>query len=239
MNRPYVICHLLASLDGKIGGSFFESEEAGYAYPVYGSLRRQYACDAVMNGAVTCAEIYASGYAGDLPETDRKFERTDMIHNTMKNYVVCLDPQGTLAFRSATVKRSGQPESHIIEVLCENVSDAYLAYLNDRKISWIFAGTEYPDMPLVMKKLKEKFGIGKVLMTGGGVMDWTMLENGLIDELSLVIAPSASGEREEASVFDQAPFHTMREPVGFALEEVKTFEGGVILLRYIPKNRKF
>lgn len=38
MNRPYVVCHMLTSLDGKIDGSFFGSPETEPALAEYGNI---------------------------------------------------------------------------------------------------------------------------------------------------------------------------------------------------------
>ena len=42
MNRPYVICHMLASLDGKTEGEFFSLPECRDAAAEYGNIRNFY-----------------------------------------------------------------------------------------------------------------------------------------------------------------------------------------------------
>ena len=39
MNRPYVICHILSSLDGKINGPFMETESVREPGAKYGKYR--------------------------------------------------------------------------------------------------------------------------------------------------------------------------------------------------------
>lgn len=46
MNRPYVVCHMLTSLDGKIDGAFFAASECGVALAEYGKIREVYDCQA-------------------------------------------------------------------------------------------------------------------------------------------------------------------------------------------------
>ena len=46
MNRPYVICHILSSLDGKINGPFMAAEATGMLSGAYGSIRREMNADA-------------------------------------------------------------------------------------------------------------------------------------------------------------------------------------------------
>ena len=41
MKRPYVICHILSSLDGKINGPFMGTQSAGSLAREYGRLRTE------------------------------------------------------------------------------------------------------------------------------------------------------------------------------------------------------
>ena len=70
------------------------------------------------------------------------------------------------------------------------------------------------------------------MAAGGGVTNWSLLREGLVDELSLVIAPVADGSTTAASIFAQAPFLPPHGPVPFALKEAKPLEGGALWLRY-------
>ena len=40
MNRPYIFCHMMTSLDGKISGPFMSSENAGKAGQVFYDLAK-------------------------------------------------------------------------------------------------------------------------------------------------------------------------------------------------------
>ena len=42
MNRPFVVCHMLCSMDGKIEGSFMAAPEALPGLAEYGKLRGFY-----------------------------------------------------------------------------------------------------------------------------------------------------------------------------------------------------
>ena len=97
-------------------------------------------------------------------------------------------------------------EMHVITVLQENVSDAYIAHLRHAGVSYVFAGKDSLDLPLAVRKLKEQFGIEKMLLSGGGIVDWAFLQAGLIDEISLVIPPVIDGGTGLASAFDDSAF---------------------------------
>ena len=233
-DRPFVVCHVMGAIDGRISGSFF-SAGAGAGYGPYREIWAEYDCDAILNGAVTCGEIYADGFVIALPKAAAVTPREDCITDAgLGHFVIAVDPEGTLNWRGNTAQRPGQPKAAIVHILTENVSDDYLAFLREKGISYLFAGKEHLDLGLMLCKLKEKLGIGSILMTGGGVMDWSFLSEGYLDELSLVIAPAAGGDLNTATVFDRSPFSD-GGAVGFTLKEVRQF-GNAVHLRYTPKN---
>ena len=53
MERPFVVCHMLTSLDGKIDGTFFGVPETTPAIKTYGELRSFYGCQATLYGTTT------------------------------------------------------------------------------------------------------------------------------------------------------------------------------------------
>lgn len=89
-----------------------------------------------------------------------------------------------------------------------------------------------------MEKLKTVFHINTLLLTGGGVINWSLLQAGMIDELSLVICPLADGRIDTASVFDRFGFVTDNFPVSFTLADVKRLDGSGVWLRYLPENTR-
>lgn len=46
MKRPFIVCHMLTSLDGKVDGAFLGMPETQPALKAYGSLRDFYSCQA-------------------------------------------------------------------------------------------------------------------------------------------------------------------------------------------------
>lgn len=241
MDRPYVICHMQTSIDGRISGNFFFTPAADAVYESDNDIRKSYRADAVMNGAVTCAEIYADGFLSVRPEAREAMTREDYLAEPYRNnYVVCVDTNGTLRWNGNSVSHRGNPPAHVIEVLTEAVDDGYLSYLKERKISYIFAGETELVLPLALEKLHSLFGIETVLLTGGGQMNWTFLQAGCLDELNIVILPMVDGNTQSAGLFDR-PDSGDRSgafaPVGFRLTDVEKLPGDGLRLKYVPDNR--
>ena len=254
MNRPYVICHMQASIDGRISGKFFFTPAAEAVYEKDNEIRKNYQADAVMNGAVTCGEIYSDGFlqAGDLPDlpvddpcivSHAGRSREDFIAEPcFSRFIVCVDPKGSLRWNNNTVSHRGNPAAHVIEILTEDTDSRYPAYLKERGISYIFAGKSELDLKLALSKLQASFGIQRILLTGGGQMNWTFLRAGCIDEVNLVILPMIDGNTSAAGLFDR-PLHSEKgdkqDAVAFAfsqfrLAEINQLPGDSLWLKYVP-----
>ena len=231
MNRPKIICHILQSIDGNIDGAFFSQPETMPVLREFARIREEYACDAVISGAVTAAELYGCDRVEKLPETAGRFSREDWQAAKADKYALIIDGQGTLAWQSGAVQRRGS-SMHVIVILQENVSNAYVAHLRQAGVSYVFAGKESLDLPLAMGKLKEQFGIEKMLLSGGGIVDWAFLQAGLIDEISLVIPPVIDGGTGLASAFDDSVFVENHCSKTLSLIDVQRLDGDCIWLRY-------
>ena len=120
----------------------------------------------------------------------------------------------------------------MIEVLTEQVSNEYLAYLRKVDVSYVFAGKERLDCTLLLNKLKSLFQIDRLMLAGGGQMNWSFAQEDLIDELSIILAPTAGGSRSAASLFERAAFLPQRLPAVFHLKVVERLDDDGLWLRY-------
>lgn len=94
------------------------------------------------------------------------------------------------------------------------------------------------DCMLLLGKLKSLFGIERLMIAGGGHTDWSFLQAGCVDELSLVIAPLADGSTTSVSIFERADFLPEKAPAALFLKEVRQTEDGSVWLRYIKEREK-
>lgn len=69
----------------------------------------------------------------------------------------------------------------------ENVSSAYINYLNQNNISWIATGKEHVDLKRAMAILADEFGIKRLAVVGGGKINGGFLKAGLVDEISILL----------------------------------------------------
>ena len=59
--------------------------------------------------------------------------------------------------------------AHVVEVLTEQASNDYKAFLRRLGISYLLAGKDTLDYALALEKLKRLFGIQVLMLGGGGV----------------------------------------------------------------------
>lgn len=233
MERPYVVCHMLASVDGKIDGDYMSSPECSGALREYGNLRGHYECRATLYGTVTMEGSYSAGLAPADLKGGKVYPREDYVADSnVKNYIVSLDPKGVLGWESKYIEKKNRPKAHVIEVLTGQVSDEYITYLRGYDISYIFAGDNEIDCPLLLLKLKALFGIERLMIAGGGYTNWSFLQAGCVDEVSLVIAPLADGSTTSVSIFERADYLPKKAPIALSLKEIKKVDGNGVWMRY-------
>lgn len=81
-------------------------------------------------------------------------------------------------------------------------------------------------------KLKALFHIDRLMLAGGGQMNWSFAQEDLIDELSIILAPTADGNREAAPLFEKPAFLPERLPAVFHLKAVEKLDDDGLWLRY-------
>jgi riboflavin biosynthesis pyrimidine reductase len=118
----------------------------------------------------------------------------------------------------------GYDGAHIVEVLCEDAKDAYLAWLRSAGISYIFAGSKEMDLSLALSKLRSLFNIRTLLLEGGSVLNGAFAREGLIDELSLVTAP-VTADPDDLPLLSKSSIHSWN------LESVSD-HSGILVSKY-------
>lgn len=235
MKRPYTICHILSALDGKITGAFMGTNSAQEVSGEYGRIRSEYRADAWLYGTVTTKE-FTGGRKPELELTADVPDGDFVAENDADLYYVSVDPQGEIGWETGTFRKAGRLDAHVIEVLTETTAPAYRAYLRKCGVSYILAGTDRLDSKIAAEKLYRLFGIDTMLICGGGTVNWTFLQQGVVDELSLLIAPA--GDPDSVTVFERSEFLPNGMPVEFQLKNVERLKANGIRLVYTVSNKE-
>jgi riboflavin biosynthesis pyrimidine reductase len=230
--KPYVVCHMVASIDGRILHSRWRPNIPN-AGALFERLHDQLGGDAWLVGRVTGQEFAkaAKPYAANCAETfprEAWFARRDA-----KAYGIVLDAHGKISWGRSDI--GGDP---IVVVLTDEVADAHLAGLRSDRVSYLFAGKDAIDMAAVLETLNHELGIRRLLVEGGGEANGEFLRAGLIDEISLVTCPALDGAKGAPSVFDSSDEQgEIRAPLtSVSLLSSEVLEGGAVWLRYRLKR---
>lgn len=178
MNRPYIFCHMLTSLDGKIMGNYMDlpaCEPAGdLFYDIAFGEDPFYRHQGWLSGRVTTDDNFTHYRAPALTPGAPTVPEGDFVAQQAPMYYVSVDPKGKLGWESATLTYE-TTTAHVIEVLTEEASNDYKAFLRKLGISYILAGKDRLDYALALEKLKTRFGIQVLMLGGGGVLScWGM-----------------------------------------------------------------
>ncbi len=193
--KPYIICHMMASVDGRIDCAMTEQIDASNAY--YEALEKL-SCPTTIEGRVTMQMHFA------LPEpfvaTKKETIARTAFHKAAEGkpgYDVAVDTHGKL--RWPANHQNGQP---LLVVTSEDCAKEYFDTLDKQGISWIAVGEKHIDLRKAVDMLNTEFGVERIALVGGGHINGAFLAAGLLDEVSLMIGPGIDGRKGMAAVFD-------------------------------------
>src|SRR3954453_9360418 len=146
-SRPYVICHMMASIDGRIDSAVTSVANAGE----YEATGQALDGDAWVCGRTTMEQHFADGVVASetgVPAGPRP------VHVARKagSYAVAVDTAGKLRWSGGDLDGD-----HLICLVSELATDDYLAALREKDISYVVAGASEVDLPRAVGALGEHF----------------------------------------------------------------------------------
>ncbi len=229
MKRPYIKCHMVISVDGKVTGDFLYTPECENATEVYYELNRKYKSDGYSGficGRITMEGSFTNCWYPEIENYEPQPYENFIPDNLTGFYAIAFDPKGNLGWKSAFIEDNdpGYDKAQIVEILTKQAKSKYLGYLKSKNIPYIFAGENEIDVPLALEILAEKFGIEKILLEGGSVINGHFLKAECVDEISLVQAPLIANDNDK-------PLFADSNISRFTLINVENVNG-VVVLKY-------
>lgn len=221
MNKPFIVCHMMMSVDGRIDCGMTAQLPGVDDY--YASLE---ACQAPtrVSGRVTAMLEMADKDAVFEAHGEAIAEEAFSKKEDAVAYEVIMDTKGTLCWDH------WEREKPLIIVTGEQVKTDYLAYLDGLGISWIACGETRIDLVRAAEILADEFSVTRMAVVGGGAINAGFLDAGLLDAVSILLAPGIDGRGGMASTFDGLPMD--RTPFALKLESVEAHESGAVSLYY-------
>ena len=195
--RPYIICHMMSLLDGRIDCAVTEQIENNDEY--YDALNLL-DCPSTLMGRVTMQMHYAL-LEPFMPEDGTPIgNEQHYVAIATKGYLIAIDTMGKLSWMQN--KFDGLP---LLVITSEDCPKEYHDTLTMQRISWIATGKGGIDLPRAMEILYNEFNVERLSVTGGGNINAAFLKAGLLDEVSMMWCPGIDGRRGMVAVFDGLP----------------------------------
>jgi len=216
---------MMGSIDGRIVTEGWPMSAEGRRQ--YELLHDTYDAQGWLCGRATMEQHFAQHTRSD-EEVAQHYDgapRDDFVApGAPESFAFAVDSHGRLAWDSNDIDGD-----HVVALLATHVSNEYLAHLRDRRVSYLLAGDDEVELSVALKKIGQRFGVRTLMLEGGGRINGSMLREGLIDELSVLIAPVVDGRIGTPAVMDVAGDLA---PQSLVLESVEQRPGQVLWLRY-------
>lgn len=221
----------MSSVDGRLlPGRWtlpFDGTPAGELFKEYAALGKSLDTDAWMFGKSTAKEAFPCKF---MPKSNDRAQAGKVYtgNRDSERLFITVDPDADIFYTDNRLR-----DDNILVILGTNATADYLAMLEEKGISYIVLA-DPTDLRSAMEIIHDRFGINKISLQGGGIINGAMLAAGLIDELSLVMYPGIDGLTTAPSIFEYlgASDETPASGQSLDLLSADVCNHGIVWLRY-------
>ena len=217
--RPKVILHTEVSVDGRM-------DHLGSDDFLYYRLIADWRVDAMLSGSNTMLAAYPDPDSGDEPAPPEKSPDLQRL--------VIVDSRGRIrSWRQ--IQQS--PWWGEVMLLCTAATPrAYVEQVKALGVDVLIAGQERVDLAAALEMLYTRYGVRVVRTDTGGALHGVLLRAGLVDEISVVLAPTLIGGTSPRSFFVAPDLESDDGVIGLRLLDVENVEGDFVWLRYAVRT---
>lgn len=222
VDRPFVYLNMASSVDGKITSAAREYPRmtSGLDRKEMDRLRAE--ADAILLGAGT---LRADDPPLQVRDDDMQAYRRSLGRDRPLTMVVVT--AGADLDMSSRFFRTASRDERIVATTARAPADRVRA-LEDHAQVWRI-GDERVDLPALLLRLRRR-GVERLLLEGGGELNWWFVRQDLVDELFVTIAPTLLGGREAPTLLEGEGLG-MDDQRRLELRDVRR-EGDELYLRY-------
>lgn len=246
MDRPRIVTHNVASVDGRLtiapGVSLLAGDDrwaavAGDGDP-YAWVRATHDPEVLLEGSGSFVD-------DDTPPVDHTDDHTDgdgdaadlylpaeVVDAPGRRWLAVVDGRGRVRWQFKEWPDPAWAGWHIVVLTSRAVTPEHLAWLRSERIPYLVAGDGPVDLAEAMRLLGTELGARTVVSTAGGRLNGALLRAGLVDEVDVEYFPAVIGGRGTPSLFDAPPLKPDENPVALRLLEVTTTDDGHVRARY-------
>ena len=215
--RPYVILNAAMTLDGKIATQTGSSNISGKKdLERVHELRKE--CDAIMVGIGT---VLADDPRLTVHKIDAKPDDNPIRIVVDSKCRTPMDARITNSDAKTIIACANECKDEFKQ------SEKYETF-KERGVKFFFSGDGRVDLVALMSYLHEE-GIDKLMLEGGSTLNFSMIRAGLIDRISICVAPMIVGGANAKTFFDGEGFDMMDDAVKLELIDSYTLDKDLIL----------
>lgn len=216
--RPYVILNAAMTLDGRIAthtgySSISPREDIERVH----NLRRS--VDAIMIGSRTLII--------DNPRLDVRYAGADWTGKNLdkdKPYKIVVDSKLVTPVGARIFKTPGK----VFIATTEEAPQEKVDLLGGSAVV-IRCGSKRVDLPKLLERMYQEYNTRRILLEGGGGLNWAMLRQNLVDEIQVYISPIIFGGRDAVSLVMGEGAANGEEAIKLRLLDVQRLSNGVFL----------
>ncbi|WP_051304014.1 dihydrofolate reductase family protein [Calidithermus chliarophilus] len=246
MERPKVVVHNVASLDGRItvapGVLLLRGDErwsavAGSDEDAYERVKALYHPEVLLEGSGSFVPPGAEpeplpAAGGDPRGLYEDYLPEAVVGRPGRRWFAAVDSRGRVRWFYKQFPGEAWRDWHLLVLVSRRTPPEYLAYLRGEAIPYLVAGGGRVDLRLALEKMAGRLGVRTVVSTGGGRFNGALLRAGLVDEVDLELFPALIGGSDTPSLFGgealkPGEMPTQLEPVAWDMQP-----GGRLRLRY-------
>ena len=114
----------------------------------------------------------------------------------------------------------------VIILISETTPNEYIQYLKERNYDYLKAGTAQINFKEAFSSLHDKYNVSTILADTGKTLGNILLNQGLVDEISLLVHPVISGRNSENL------FHGVDTPINLKLKKNETLDNDYLWMVY-------
>jgi 2,5-diamino-6-(ribosylamino)-4(3H)-pyrimidinone 5'-phosphate reductase len=216
--RPYVIINSAMSIDGKIASVSMDSRLSSMQ-DIARVHRLRSMVDAVMVGINTV-------------KIDDPMLNVRYVKGKKRSPLrVIVDSNATIADMNCKIMNTCNTIPTLIAV-SERASKDRINTIISKGAKVIIIGKDMVDLKGLLHELAS-MNIKSVLVEGGGEVNWSLIKEGLLDELIVTVAPVILGGREAKTLVEGEGFGSIKDALRLSLIRVKKDRrSGEVILHY-------
>ena len=220
---PHVILYNAVSLDGRITGFNADVE-------LYYELASRWDIDAVLMGSNTVLTGFGAEPGEIREENLESMVNREKDPEDSRPFLVIPDSKGQIRIWNELFK---MPYLRDIIVLCsKSTPEEYINFLNERNIDYLIAGEKQVDLKDAMKRLNSEYGINSIRVDSGGILNGVLLNDGLADEIHVLIHPELVGSINKGSIFISKDLNSLNDTIKLKLAHIDKLKDDIIWIKY-------